>query len=74
MQNILIMGSGAVGGFYGAQLASVDRFHVTFVARGAHLKAMQGRGFFMMVDFWFRGKLCIISWKDTKAKIEKNLC
>jgi len=44
MQNILIMGSGAVGGFYGAQLASVDRFHVTFVARGAHLKAMQGRG------------------------------
>ncbi len=44
MLNILIMGSGAVGGFYGAHLASVPGFHVTFVARGAHLKALQSRG------------------------------
>src|SRR5262245_24094828 len=37
------MGAGAVGGFYGAALA--ERGHaVTFVARGAHLQAMQERG------------------------------
>jgi len=44
MQNILIMGSGAVGGYYGAQLANTGSFNVTFVARGAHLKALQARG------------------------------
>jgi 2-dehydropantoate 2-reductase len=37
------MGAGAVGGFYGAALAG--RGHaVTFVARGAHLDALQARG------------------------------
>ena len=37
------MGAGAVGGFYGAALA--ERGHaVTFVARGAHLDALSGRG------------------------------
>jgi 2-dehydropantoate 2-reductase len=37
------MGAGAVGGYYGAALAA--RGHaVTFVARGAHLRAMQERG------------------------------
>src|SRR5262245_31905416 len=37
------MGAGAVGGFYGAALAG--RGHeVTFVARGAHLAALQERG------------------------------
>ena len=37
------MGAGAVGGFYGAALA--ERGHsVTFVARGAHLDALRGRG------------------------------
>jgi 2-dehydropantoate 2-reductase len=40
---ILVMGAGAVGGFYGAALAR--RGHdVTFVARGAHLDALRARG------------------------------
>jgi 2-dehydropantoate 2-reductase len=40
---VLVMGAGAVGGYYGAALAT--RGHaVSFVARGAHLDAMQRRG------------------------------
>ena len=40
---VLVMGAGAVGGYYGAALA--ERGHaVTFVARGAHLRAMRERG------------------------------
>ena len=40
---VLVMGAGAVGGFYGAALAR--RGHdVTFVARGAHLDALRARG------------------------------
>ena len=40
---VLVMGAGAVGGYYGAALAG--RGHaVTFVARGAHLQAMRERG------------------------------
>ena len=38
-----IVGSGAVGGFYGARLARAGH-DVTFVARGAHLAAMRTRG------------------------------
>lgn len=40
---VAIMGSGGVGGFYGARLAQhgVD---VTFIARGAHLEAMRKKG------------------------------
>jgi 2-dehydropantoate 2-reductase len=40
---IAIMGSGAVGGYFGARLAAGGA-EVTFVARGAHLKAMRERG------------------------------
>jgi 2-dehydropantoate 2-reductase len=40
---VLVMGAGAVGGYYGAILAR--RGHdVTLVARGAHLRALQDRG------------------------------
>src|SRR5215470_10643621 len=40
---VLVMGAGAVGGFYGAALAG--RGHdVTLVARGAHLEALRARG------------------------------
>jgi 2-dehydropantoate 2-reductase len=40
---VLVMGAGAVGGFYGAALAG--RGHdVTFVARGAHLDVLWARG------------------------------
>lgn len=38
-----IVGSGAVGGYYGAKLARAGH-EVTFVARGAHLAAIRERG------------------------------
>jgi 2-dehydropantoate 2-reductase len=38
-----ILGSGAVGGYYGAKLAKAGH-DVTFVARGAHLEAIRERG------------------------------
>ncbi|MBI1874821.1 MAG: 2-dehydropantoate 2-reductase, partial [Acidobacteria bacterium] len=38
-----ILGSGAVGGYYGAKLARAGQ-RVTFLARGAHLRAMRERG------------------------------
>ena len=38
-----ILGSGAVGGFYGARLAHAGH-DVTFIARGAHLAAIRARG------------------------------
>jgi 2-dehydropantoate 2-reductase len=38
-----ILGSGAVGGYYGAKLARAGH-EVTFVARGAHLRAIRERG------------------------------
>ena len=40
---ILVMGSGGVGGYFGARLA-LGGADVTFVARGAHLAAMQSEG------------------------------
>jgi 2-dehydropantoate 2-reductase len=40
---ITVMGSGGVGGYFGARLAAAGN-DVTFVARGAHLAAMQSRG------------------------------
>jgi 2-dehydropantoate 2-reductase len=40
---IAILGSGAVGGYYGAKLAR-DGHDVTFIARGAHLAAIRKRG------------------------------
>ena len=38
-----ILGSGAVGGYFGAKLAKAGQ-DVTFVARGAHLEAIRTRG------------------------------
>jgi len=40
---IAIFGSGGVGGYFGAKLAAAGE-DVTFLARGAHLKAMQDAG------------------------------
>ena len=40
---ILVMGTGGVGGYYGAMLAHAGN-EVTFVARGAHLAAMHEKG------------------------------
>jgi 2-dehydropantoate 2-reductase len=41
---ILIMGSGGIGGYYGGRLAMAGH-EVVFTARGAHLEAMQAKGF-----------------------------
>src|SRR5687768_12019706 len=38
-----ILGSGAVGGYFGAKLAKSGQ-DVTFIARGAHLDAIRSRG------------------------------
>lgn len=40
---IVVMGSGGVGGYFGARLAAAGN-DVTFVARGAHLEAMRKSG------------------------------
>jgi 2-dehydropantoate 2-reductase len=40
---ILIMGSGGIGGYYGARFVQAGN-DVVFVARGAHLEAMRSRG------------------------------
>lgn len=40
---IAVIGSGGVGGYFGARLAASGQ-DVTFVARGAHLEAMQKKG------------------------------
>jgi 2-dehydropantoate 2-reductase len=40
---VSILGSGAVGGYYGAKLARAGH-EVTFIARGAHLAAIRARG------------------------------
>src|SRR5260370_15132809 len=38
-----VLGSGGIGGYYGALLANA-RHDVAFIARGAHLEAMEQRG------------------------------
>jgi 2-dehydropantoate 2-reductase len=40
---VLVMGAGAVGGYFGAQLAGAGHA-VTFVARGEHLDVLRARG------------------------------
>jgi 2-dehydropantoate 2-reductase len=40
---IIIMGTGGIGGYFGAKLARAGE-DVTFLARGAHLAAMQSQG------------------------------
>lgn len=40
---VAILGSGAVGGYYGAKLAQAGH-DVTFIARGAHLEAIRAHG------------------------------
>jgi 2-dehydropantoate 2-reductase len=56
---IAILGSGAVGGYYGAKLARSGH-DVTFIARGAHLAAIRERGIEIrsaaLGDFVVRGR------------------
>lgn len=46
---VLIMGSGGVGGFIGSRLLQTGH-HVTFVARGPHLQAIRDHGLCMLSD------------------------
>jgi 2-dehydropantoate 2-reductase len=53
-----IVGSGAVGGYYGARLALSGQ-RVSFLARGAHLRAIRERGLMIwspLGDFTVRGQ------------------
>lgn len=43
---IVVMGTGGVGGYFGARLASAGH-QVTFVARGQHLEAIRDNGLFV---------------------------
>ena len=55
---IAVLGSGAVGGYYGAKLAAAGH-DVSFVARGAHLQAIRARGLEIrspLGDFVARGQ------------------
>jgi 2-dehydropantoate 2-reductase len=57
--NIAILGSGAVGGYYGARLARAGH-DVAFIARGAHLAAIRDHGIAIksavLGDFTARGR------------------
>jgi len=46
---VCIYGAGAIGGYLGAELASVPGVDVTLIARGAHLAAMQENGLTLQV-------------------------
>lgn len=41
---IAVLGSGAVGGYFGAKLAADSQNQMAFIARGAHLEAMRKHG------------------------------
>src|SRR5689334_5985344 len=43
VMKIAVMGSGGIGGYFGALLARAEQ-DVTFIARGAHLRAIRARG------------------------------
>ena len=43
---IAIIGTGGVGGYFGARLAKAG-FNVIFLARGAHLKALKNNGIYI---------------------------
>ena len=56
--HFVILGSGAVGGYYGAKLARSGQ-QVSFVARGAHLRAIRERGLMIwgpLGDFTVRAR------------------
>ena len=46
---IMIMGTGGVGGFFGAKLANAG-YDVSFIARGEHLKAIKSNGLKVMSE------------------------
>ena len=65
---IAVMGSGGVGGFYGGRLAHAG-YDVSFIARGAHLAALQEHG--LTIENHPQGDIHIprVSATDTPATI-----
>lgn len=43
-QHVMVMGAGAVGGFFGARIAEHSPANVTLIARGKHLQAIRESG------------------------------
>ena len=66
--NVLVMGSGAVGGYYGGVLRHAGN-EVTFVARGAHLAAIRERG--LRVDSVTSGNFTVEA--DATARPDASL-
>jgi len=63
---IAMLGSGAVGGYYGAKLAQAGH-DVTFIARGAHLRAIRERG---LLIFSPRGDMLVhAAAEDDPARV-----
>jgi 2-dehydropantoate 2-reductase len=64
---IAVMGSGAVGGYFGAKLAAAGH-QVAFIARGQHLEALKANG---LIVARLEGNLTITNaqWSDNPAKI-----
>jgi 2-dehydropantoate 2-reductase len=63
---IAIIGSGGVGGYFGARLAASGQ-DVTFVARGAHLEAMKKNGLRVMSALGDLNLPKVKATSDTKA-------
>lgn len=69
MMHIAIIGAGGVGAYYGARLQQ-SGVHVTFVARGKHLLAMQKKGLHVQhKDFEFNENITAV---DFETLLEKN--
>ena len=62
---IAILGSGAVGGYYGARLSRAGH-DVTFIARGAHLAAMRERGLTIKSPALFDFTIPVRAEEDTR--------
>ncbi|MES2185074.1 MAG: 2-dehydropantoate 2-reductase [Pseudomonadota bacterium] len=67
---IAVIGSGGVGGFYGLKLVQAGH-DVTFVARGAHLKAMQETGLQIENDSGIAASLPQVKVTEDIASLEQ---
>jgi 2-dehydropantoate 2-reductase len=47
--NIVIVGAGGVGGYFGAKIAKAG-FDVTFIARGKHFEAIKNNGLKVLTE------------------------
>lgn len=49
-RQVMVMGAGAVGGYFGARLSAETSARVSFIARGEHLSIMQQRGLVILSE------------------------